>query len=338
MSRDRGRKPDARALVARLSDEGAALLGRELLAPCVAGGRIRTRLGGLVYEFRQSRPFTGWGRFSPVNEREAEPIGEALPWERAAYLELFPVLRVVLLWPDPKGRGAWWALPYNESDARQRFGLTGDPLPVYLCDPLDGAQAFERVLARVDGTTLWFDGPDPLADPHQAEWLREAARGLQPSDRALSGLAGSQRLALLYAQVRGLELARADERLRDLRAFRGSYGERQEWLRRMARDDRLEARLRRELAKADAELLSFVETANADGAPSGLVVEWADRAAGGGSARRRYRSLVSPDFSVVSSGICLSGRDAEFDLTSLVSVMERRPGWMREDESDEAEW
>ncbi len=273
-----------------------------------------------------------------MSEREAEPLGEALPWERASYLEIFPALRVVLLWPDLKVTGMWWALPYNESDAHQRFGLTGEPVPVHLCDALDGAQAFERVLARVDGRTFWFGGPDPLADPSQAEWLREAAAAPEGRDRLLPGLAGSQRLALQYVQVRGLELAHADERLRELRSLRGTPRERLEWLRRVARADRLEERLRHELAKADAELLGYSETTNADGTPGELIVEWRERSGGAGTAARRYRSLVSPELSVISSGICLSGRDGDFDLTSLVGVFERRPGWMRDEAMGEEGW
>src|SRR5205814_9221612 len=120
-----------------------------------------------------------------VSEREVEPLGEAMPWQRSAYLELFPVLRVVLLWPVSSveaGRNeaetqtgpemlagqsqGWWALPYNEGDARQRLGFGGGTMmPVFLCDPTGGAERFERAVARVDGKRLWFDGPDPLADP-----------------------------------------------------------------------------------------------------------------------------------------------------------------------------
>jgi hypothetical protein len=95
---------DARALVARLSREAQALQGHEILAPALPGGRIRTRLGSLVYEFRPQSPFVDWGHFRPLDARTAELVGEALPWECAAYLELFPLLRVVLLWPDPAGR------------------------------------------------------------------------------------------------------------------------------------------------------------------------------------------------------------------------------------------
>lgn len=324
MSRERRPRVDPRAVVARLGREGAELLDREVLAPLLPGGRIRTRLGGLVYELRPTSPFAGWGRFRPVSEREAAALGEALPWERAAYLELFPPLRALLLWPTGKPAGTWWALPYNESDARRRFRLSGEPAPVHLCDPLDGARAFERVLVRVDGRTLWYDGPDPLSDPEQAEWLRAAsARGEAP-DRYLPGLSGSQRLALLYARVRALDAEHREPRLRELNARRGNPREREEWLREQVRAGQLEGRLRHALAKADAQLHGYSE---ADG---GLVVEWSER----GQARR-YRSLVNPDLTVVSSGICLSGRDRAFDLTSLVSVMGEQPEWM---EMEGEEW
>src|SRR5579883_2261327 len=144
---------DPRALIARLNQEGQQLLNREIIAPLLPGGRIRTRVGGLIYEFKVRERFVGWGRFRPLNEGEAEVLGEAL------------------LWPDTSGRapGTWLALPYNESDAQQRFGFAMEPLPVFLCDPTGGAERFERVLARVDGRTLWFEGPDTLAEPTHAE-------------------------------------------------------------------------------------------------------------------------------------------------------------------------
>ena len=39
---------DTRGLVARLSDEAAGLLKREVVAPLLPGGAIRVSLGGLV--------------------------------------------------------------------------------------------------------------------------------------------------------------------------------------------------------------------------------------------------------------------------------------------------
>ena len=322
----RKRKPapknvDPGALIARLSQESQQLLTKEVIAPLLPGGRIRTRLSGLVYEFKPRERFVGWGRFRPLNEREAEPLGEALPWERGAYLELFPALRVVLLWPDTSGRapGTWLALPYNESDVRQRFGFSMEPLPVFLCDPTNGAERFERVIARVDGSALWFEGPDALADPSHSEWLREAT-SREAGEEMLPGLAASERLALLYWRIRQLELSLPAAARLSEQISRRSHQEQRAWLSREAQRLGLEENLRHALSKADAMLHSFSEVIAPDGSTSQLIVEWSER-----GQVHRYRSAIDPRLTVVSSGICLSGRDRDFDLTSLVSVMTDSP-------------
>ncbi|HXT36165.1 MAG TPA: hypothetical protein VN837_11365 [Chloroflexota bacterium] len=311
---------DARSLVARLNRQAATLRERVILAPLAGDGRIRIRLDGLIHQFRVRERFSGWGHFRPVSEREAILADRAQPWERAAYLELFPLLRVILLWPRAGSGGAWWALPFNQSDARQRFNLSDDPLPVWLCDPTGGADRFEQALVRVDGRTLWYDGPDPLADPRHAEWLREASRAAEIPDRFPTGMPGSARLALLHHTARvAAEAARAQGML--------EWSQNQSWRRRKLGpmdagfdDNRgLEERLRRALAKADAVLHGFSEAPGRLGEPGELVVEWSER--GGHS---RYRSVLDRRLTVVSSGICLSGRDHDFDLTSLVSVIADR--------------
>jgi hypothetical protein len=282
----------------------------------------------MIHEFRATSEFVGWGRFRPISEREAKMQGEAMPWERGGYLELFPALRVVLLWPDndPKRPGTWWAVPFNDSDAKQRFGFNAEPLPIFLCDPTNGAERFERVIARVDGRTLWFDGPDMLADPTHAEWLRDAAADIDNLERFLSGLASSERMALLFWQLHQIETTVAQghpqqaERQHQAMVHHQNRQQQQEWLRQQATRNQLEQLLRRALAKADAVLHSYSEITNADGAPGHLVVEWSEQ-----GQTRRYRSTLDPHLSIVSSGICLSGRDRDFDLTSLVSVMTDSP-------------
>jgi len=320
---------DPSALISKLSQESKQLFEREIIAPLLPGGRIRTRLNGLVYEFKPKGRFVGWGRFRPLNERESEVLGEALPWERGKYLEQFPALRVLLLWPDQNRRrpGTWWAIPYNESDARQRFGFSTEPLPVFLCDPTAGAERFERIITRVDGKTLWFDGPDTLADPTHGEWLRDTAADIEHLERFLPGLAGSERLALLYWQIRQVELnSLLHEREREQMKEVGqrSSAEQRDWLLQEARRTPLERALRHALAKADATLLSFSEVPSADGSRGYLVVEWSES-----GKTLRYRSMLDPRLAVISSGICLSGRDQDFDLTSLVSVMTDSP-WHQE--------
>ncbi len=314
---------DARELIARLSQQSQRLLERELVAPLLRGGRIRTRLDGLVYEFRVRERFQGWGRFRPFNEHEARVIEEALPWERGAYLELFPSLRMVLLWPDTGGGppGTWLALPYNESDARQRFGLSMEPQRVYLCDPMAGAERFERIIVRMDGRTLWFEGPDLLADPQHAEWLRSAtaqdARHVS-SEPLLSGLASSERLAFLLWNIHQLE----GQLPSTMQSMPRPRHEQRHWLEDQLRRQNLQEALRHALAKADATLHSYSEVPAADGSISQLTVEWSEH-----GQRHRYRSLLDPQLTIISSGICLSGEDNKFDLTSLVNVVTTSPGW-----------
>ncbi len=311
---------NVRTLIAKLSKESAALQQREIIAPLLPGSRIRTRLGGMIHEFKPQSEFVGWGRFRPVNEREVGVLGEALPWERSSYLELFPALRIVLLWPASATMppGTWWALSFNESDARQRFGFSVEPLPVFLCDPTNGAERFERSIARVDGGVLWFDGPDLAADPTHAEWLRDAASQVEDMDTFLSGLAGSERLALLFWRIHQFEITL--EPGRQAEVLRHNHKQQREWLRQEALRGTLEEQLRHALAKADATLHSFSELPNVDGSSEHLVVEWSEN-----GQRRRYRSTLDTRLNVVASGICLSDRDRDFDLTSLVSVMTNSP-------------
>jgi hypothetical protein len=217
----------------------------------------------------------------------------------------------------------WWALPYNESDARQRFGFSTEPLPVFLCDPGNGAERFERVLARVDGKMLWFDGPDILANPKHSEWLRDTSTNVEQMERFLPGLAGSERSALLFWQIRQIEvnnsLSDLDQaKMKSIGKF--SNSQKGDWLRQEARRILLEHALQHELAKADATLLSFSEVPSTDDSVGYLMVEWSE-----GGNRQRYRTTIDPDLTIISSGICLSGRERNFDLTSLVSVMVDSP-------------
>ncbi len=319
-------KIDLHALLAQMGKEGRSLLEREIIAPLLPNGKIRTRLNGMVYELKPRGDFVGWGRFRPLNEREAEPISELLPWERGAYLEVFPALRMILLWPDAQQQraGMWWALAFNTSDAQQWFDFAAEPLPVFLCDPTDGAERFERVIVRVDGYMLWYDGPDTLADPTHAEWLRNTATHLDEMDGFLAGLASSERQALIFWHIRQLEQAMETEVQRRRQVIvQPQKRKQQEWLQQQMAHSILEERLRYALAKADATLHSYSEIPSTRGNADQLVVEWSEN-----GQRRRYRSTINAQFTVVSSGICLSGQDRDFDLTSLVHVMTQSP-WHR---------
>jgi hypothetical protein len=202
-------------------------------------------------------------------------------------------------------------LPYNEWDAKQRFSFGGEMLPVFLADPCDGAERFERAIARVDGSRLWFEGPDLTANPQQAEWLRDAANQPDAPEKFLAGLAASQRAALLFWQLHQLELKGEIPPLQSQ-----SPRQQQQSLREWAQRSKLERELRHALVKADATLHNFTHYPGENGEAPHLLVEWSAR-----DQTYRYRSMLDARLSVISSGICLSGRDGDFDLTSLVNVM-----------------
>ena len=83
------------------------------------------------------------------------------------------------------------------------------------------------------------------------------------------------------------------------------------------RQRRDEARLGKALAFAGGQLQDVQERGNY------WLVEWATQDG------EVHRSAISKqDLTVVSAGICLDDRDQDFDLQSLVSVMDQRPDWM----------
>jgi hypothetical protein len=288
--------------VERINRDPPMLREREILAPVLPSGRIRARLDGIVQEFRVREPFVGWGIFRPTSEREAVLVAPALPGQRAIYLDQLPALRVMLLWPDSERHrvGLWLALPLDAGDVEQSFRISGaEPVPVVLADPERGADQFERVIARVAGTTIFYDNLDPRADPVRATRLRDAATRLDVSERSLLDLAELERQALLYARIRALDLD--DAEARSLAHVAGSSHDRERLVRRGERRG-LEDRLRLALSHAGAVLRRYVEIPTLDGSPGRLIVEWS-RA----GRTQRYRSTIEPRGDVVSIGICLTG-------------------------------
>src|SRR5262245_30016553 len=109
-------------LIDAMARDEAALRGQKFLAPLL-GGRVRVRVRGLIYALRVEGVPPGWWSCRMVDARRAAVVGEALPWQRGDYLALLPALRLVLI--EPLAHGGWSALPYNPSDAAQRFGIVG---------------------------------------------------------------------------------------------------------------------------------------------------------------------------------------------------------------------
>lgn len=156
------------------------------------------------------------------------------------------------------------------------------PVPVHLVS--EGA-TFEPITARWDGRSFWFEGCDRRADPYPIDALREALQQrVLPDALNFKGLTPEMRAAY--------ELA-----TQNLDGFSST-----------ARDER---RLKAALKSGGGELQHFTDREDY------WQVEWT--AADG----QRHASAISKaDLTVMSAGICLSGRDRDFDLQSLVGVVE----------------
>ena len=268
-------------IIDRMARDEATLRGQEFFAPLTRGGRARLRVRGLIYELAVAGAAPGWWLCRARDARQALVLGEALPWQRGEYLALWPALRLVLL--ESLAGDDWLALPYNPSDARQRFGLAG-PLVVRL---VEGGQPFERIVGRVEGQTIWYDAPDRRADPTQAEALRA---GLA-EERAMPGVAG---LGPGEQAAYALLAARTTERA-------------------------IDTRLRAALTLGGARLIGY------EPAGDRLRVTWE-------RAGQRSVTLIAPDMTVVSAGVCLSGEDSRFDLASIVGVVREAPAFARYDD------
>jgi hypothetical protein len=272
-----------RRLIAKLAvAEEEARRGR-ILAPCLPGGMIRVKVSGLALTLRVSPgDFEGWGIFRAADDRVAELEEEPDLPSILRYLERLRPLRAWLC--CPLRRRTWLAYPASASDARQRGGQAR-PFPLHL---VSGASAFDRVVARHDGRSWWFGEPDRRSDPRITDQLREAqAEGVAPGELRVPGLTPELRTAYALA-------TRKDEELEGVRAQTSD-----------------EQRLRRALEVGGGELHGFVDHGGY------WTVEWST------GEGQRHTSAVSRDqLTVLSAGVCLDDRDSDFDLESLVGVME----------------
>jgi hypothetical protein len=212
----------------RLAAAEERAFASEFLAPMLRGGVVQVRIAGVVCRL-MVRPddFEGWGVFRPVSPTTAELVRPARLSERRQYLELLPLLRMIVCLRDGD---QWLALPAHRADTRFRIeGL----VPVRL---IEEPQLFEVIQTRFDGAQCWYDGPDTRRDPGTAAYLREAlGRMVEPGQLDRPGLTPEEKEAYVvnYAPRLRAELE--------------------------ARRDRVEERLRAALAPAGAEFKDYQE-------------------------------------------------------------------------------
>jgi hypothetical protein len=268
-----------RDVLDRLAAAEESFLQSDFLAPVVRGGRVQVRIAGVVCRLTVApADFEGWGVFRLVAHGAARLVRPATLAERRRYLELFPLLRVILC--DRDGE-TWQAVPAHQADTRFRIQGT---VPVRLVE--DG-QLFEVMETRFDGSQCWFERADMRRDPGAAAYLRQALHEMTaPEALRRPGLTPEERTAYTINYARRLAAQR----------------------------DRVEVRLRDVLAHAGAEFRGYLE--QGDTYRVEYVVDGV----------RQISVVNKDDLSVQVAGICLSGRDQDFDLESLVGVVREAGG------------
>lgn len=298
-SKRRNRETNISDLLKKFSAKEDEFLSREFLAPAVRGGRVRVRISGVVCEIRIGpMTFEGWGVFRPTSYSEAKLVRRASLAERRAYLDLFPVIRLIICRRAGK---TWFGSTASFGDKRIRIdGL----VPLQLAEEV---QHFDCVRTRYDGSRFWFDDIDMRHDPGASAYLRSALeKQMSPQDLARRGLTAEERAAyeVNYWEIVGQPGGDEQGVGRDIHHRRRSQ-------RRGAENeaDLVRSRLRESLSHAGAQLIDYLERTDS------FRVRYSVQG-------RQFTSAVNKnDLTVQVAGICLSGQDRKFDLGSLVGVL-----------------
>jgi hypothetical protein len=273
--------------------------GREFMAPVIGHGRVMVRIAGVLCKLRSIERL-------PRNFR-GWAILRALSTSRAEFVGeagLSQITDYLALFPavrlilvEIRGN-RWLSLPAQKGD--RRFRIEG---AVELRLAEEGLERFETVLSRFDGRLFWYERRDPSRDPAIAAYLREQLAGagageLPPEKDALHkrGLSREEREA--YGVMRAARIE--------------------------ALQDRVELRLSGALNHARARYESHIERGDV------YVVRYEV------DGQQHVSTVNREDLSVVTAGICLSGTDRRFDLTSLVGVLRQardtgRIHWMNDE-------
>ncbi|MBX9256206.1 hypothetical protein H1Q63_20115 [Desmonostoc muscorum CCALA 125] len=269
-------------LINQIAIAQAQLCDTQFIAPCVKGGRVRTRVAGMVYTFRpKPSKFEGWGIFQPVDEKTAMVVEEADLPQIGEYLQHFPQIRLRLA-HQLRGQ-TWLAYPVNEADVRQRLQVV-KPIAIHL---VTEGIIFDQIIARWNGQSCWFEEIDRRTDPEIVETLQSAVKQLIPVEELqFKGITPEIRTVyeLATRRIEGFSQPQQDEK-----------------------------RLRKALQIGGGTLTQFHDRGDY------WTVDWTTA-----DGVRHSSAIAKTDLTVISSGICLSGYDRDFDLQSLVGVIEQQ--------------
>ena len=294
----------------RLQAQENALIGTRVLAPILGGRRVTVKVGGVACQLAVNSDERGWSVLEVRSTTRATWLRAATSSEREKYLALLPAVRFIAL---ERSGDIWHALPAHAGDAR--FRLSG-------AAPVRGAQnanvqMFDSLIARFDGTHFWFDKADARRSPAIAEYLRQSlAAQIAPDALSKKGLSPEERTGYSWALYGppAPEISAPN----DAATAPPSYNP----LAAIVNPNTPDGRLAQSLNHAGGRLVSWMDRGDA------YTVTYQF------GAQTHTSTVRADDLSIVTSGICLSGRDRDFDLTSLVGVMQEAASeqpWQFED-------
>ena len=281
----------------RLEAQETALIGTRVLAPILGGRRVTVKVGGVACQLAIDSNARGWSILEVQSTTRATWLRAATLSEREKYLALLPAVRFIAL---ERNREIWHSFPAHAGDAR--FRLNG-VAPIRGADK-SNIQMFDTVIARFDGTHFWFERADARRSPAIAEYLRTSlAEQITPDALHKKGLSGEERAAYALALYGPPE---PEKVATDAATAPLSWNP----LAAIANPNTPDGRLAQSLNHAGGRLVSWMDRGDA------YTVTYQF------GAQTHTSTVRADDLSVMTSGICLSGRDRDFDLTSLVGVMQ----------------
>ena len=259
-----------------------AFLKTRFLAPILPNGQVRVRIEGVVCTLRVEGAIEpGWAILKPLAIDRAKVVRQSKKRQLRQYLALFPQIQLLLVARKYK-TDDWLAIKAHDGDRRFHFGGRKRVVTLRF---VQGAERFQNVIARFDGSHFWFEKVNRRRNSAIAAYLREAlAAESEPETLHKSTLSKEER----YAYQLAYEGMLAAEQNKD------------------------EMRLTEALAHAGAKLESYIERDDTYSVTYQVDDE-------------THRSTIrKDDLTVMVSGVCLSGLDHDFDLQSLVGVLRER--------------
>lgn len=289
------------AILNRLEAQENRFRGTRVLAPLLSNRAVNAKIAGVACRLQiesENEIARGWGVLEVLSSDRAKWLRAATRLERERYLSLLPRVRFIAL---EREKSVWAAFPASAGDAR--FRLNG---AVLLREVEDNVQPFDTLLTRFDGAHFWFEANDSRRSPAIAAYLRESLMDeIAPENLHKKGLSSEERAAYALA-LYGPPAQAEIEFPAPLEVADEEAQVPINW-----RHNAVAARLARSVGHSGAQLVSYIER---DGVYS-VTYRFGDRT--------HTSTVRAGDLKVETSGICLSGRDGDFDLTSLVGVMQQ---------------